>query len=106
MGPDPVLFFANLFLNYYEIRWIRQLRKPDISRVNRFVNVFEFINDLAAINDWWELERSYKNIYPPDLELKKRGVDYSKESLLNLAIEIVYKKSNVQLYDERDDFSC
>ena len=27
MGPDPTSFFSNLFLHYYESRWIEDLQK-------------------------------------------------------------------------------
>ena len=27
MGPDPASFFSNLFLHYYESRWIENLRE-------------------------------------------------------------------------------
>ena len=44
-------FFTNLFLCYYESRWIRQLRKSDIRYAKGFANIFRFIDDLTAINE-------------------------------------------------------
>lgn len=55
MGWDPTPFFVNLFLHYYEGRWICQLRKLDI---RRFANVFRFIDNLTVINGEKEFERS------------------------------------------------
>ena len=46
MGLDPAPFFANLFLNYYESRWTRHLRKSYIRNIRRLVNVFCFFDDL------------------------------------------------------------
>ena len=40
-----------------------------------FENVFRYIHDLLAINDNGEFERSYRNIYPPELALKKENVN-------------------------------
>ena len=37
-----------------------------------FANVSSFIDDLTAINDGGEFERSSKQIYPPEPELKRR----------------------------------
>ena len=42
-------------------------------RVRRFTNLFRFINDLVACSDGGEFERSYKDIYLPELELKKEN---------------------------------
>ena len=72
-----------MFLHYYESRWIRQLRKSDIKCATRFAHVFRFIDDLTAINDGEEFEKSCKEIYPPELELKKENVGYSEGSFLN-----------------------
>lgn len=52
MGWDPTPFFVNLFLHYYEGRWICQLRKLDI-----------------------EFERSCKEIYSFELAPRKENID-------------------------------
>ena len=46
-----------------------------------------------------EFETICKEIYPPEIKLKKENIDYSEGSLLDLGIKI-----NIQLYDKRDDF--
>ena len=51
MGSDPAPFFANLFLYTYESKWMAELKKSDIRRARKFVNVFRFIGDLIALND-------------------------------------------------------
>ena len=55
-------------------RWLlyRQLSKSDVRRARRFV-VFRFIDDLIASNDGEKSEKSCKEIYMPELELKKRN---------------------------------
>ena len=98
MGWDLAPFFTNLFLHNYKGRWIRHLRNSDIMFADDriFANVSSFIDDLTAINDGGEFERSSKQIYPPEPELKKENVGCSEGSFLDLAIKIEHKK---------DDFS-
>ena len=74
MGTDPATFFANLFLFFYEVQWIKLTKKSDYGRVRR-LNTFRFIDDLTAANDYGEFERSFKEIYPPELTLKKENRD-------------------------------
>ena len=45
----------------------------------RFAIVFRFIDDLSNINDRREFERSWKKIYPPELEHKKKNRVYSED---------------------------
>jgi len=104
MGSDPAPFLANLFLHYYENKWIRTNKKRDINKVRRFTNVFRFIDDLVAINDNGEFERCYSEIYPPELELKKENIGYSEGTFLDLMIGIRDNKFFISLYDKRDTF--
>ena len=57
MGSDPAPFFANLFLYYYESRWMNELKKKDLIRVRKLYNISRFIDDLNAINDATEFEK-------------------------------------------------
>ena len=66
MGSDPAPFFANLFLFHYESKWIKKMKES--------ANMFRFIDDLTALNDGGEFERSFKEIYPPELVLKKENL--------------------------------
>lgn len=54
-------------------KWINKLKNSDIRRVRRFANIFRFVDDLKVLNDDWECERSFKEIYPLELELQKKG---------------------------------
>ena len=69
IGSHPAIFFANLFLHYYEWTWIHQLSISNSKRAKRFANVSQFIDDLKAINNVLRFERIYKEIYSPDLAL-------------------------------------
>ena len=52
------------------------------------------MDDLKAINDGGErrLERSFKEIYPPEIKLKKESNRYFEGPCLDLGIKIEHKK--------------
>ena len=104
MGSDPAPFMANLFLYFYENKYLKELKKIDTSKARRFGNVFRYIDDLCAINDGGQFENSYKDIYPPELELKKENIEYHNASFLDLDINIIDKRFQLKLYDKRDAF--
>ena len=75
MGSDPAPCFANLFLYFYESKWMNELKKNDLIKARKFCNIFRFIDDLNSINDGGEFENSYSNIYPEELLLGKENTD-------------------------------
>lgn len=103
MGSDPAPFMANLFLYFYENKWLTDLRKKDLPSARKFGNTFRFIDDLCAINDGGLFEKHYKDIYPPELELKKEHGD-DRASFLDLHIKITEKQFQTCLFDKRDSF--
>ena len=44
----------------------------------QFANTFCFIHKLCALNDNSELEKNFKEVYSPELELKKENVSNRK----------------------------
>ena len=105
MGSDPAPFFANLFLFFYEVKWIKEVKKSDYGRVRRFLNTFRFIDDLIAANDYGEFERSFKEIYPSELTLKKENEVDTESTFYDLEINVSDRKYNYKLYDKRDTFN-
>jgi len=103
MGSDPAPFMANLFLYYYESKYVKEVKKSDISVARKFRHTFRFIDDLVAINDDGEFEKCHKNIYPSELELKKENGN-SNVSFLDLSIDIKGRFFETSLYDKRDSF--
>ena len=104
MGSDPAPFFANLFLYFYEVQWIKTLKKSDYSRARRFLNTFRFIDDLITLNDAGEFSRSCLEIYPPELVLKKENETDSRATFLDMEINIIDNKYIYNLYDKRDSY--
>ena len=60
MGIDPVPFWANLHLYSYESDFILKLIKCDKARALRYHSIARFIDDLSAINDGYDFERSFQ----------------------------------------------
>ena len=104
MGSDPAPFFANLFLYFYETKWMNELRKNDLIKARKLCNIFRFINDLNSIDDGGEFESNYSNIYPEELQLGKENTDKHETIFLDLNIKIKDGKFQFGLFDERDSF--
>ena len=105
MGSDPAPFMANLFLYYYESKFLKQYKVNNMNKAKKFNHVFRFIDDLCAVNDDGEFENNITNIYPEELELKKENAGYEQASFLDLNINISDNKFSLKLYDKRDDFN-
>ena len=85
MRSDSAPLMVNLFLCYYESKCIRKIKKVELNRTREFAR---FINDLTALNDGAKFHRSYKEIYPPELELKREITGKAGESFLDLYTNI------------------
>ena len=105
MGSDPATFFANLFLYYYENKWINDLKKTDLLTARKIKNIFRFIDDLNSINDHNIFFDNIENIYPEELELGKENINDQEATFLDLQIKIINNQFDVSLYDKRDDFN-
>ena len=104
MGSDPAPFFANLFLFYFEDKWVRNFQRSDLSRARKFATIFQFIDDLLTMNDGGEFARSLEEIYSPELELHKENEGTSNATFLDLNIKTDGVKVATSLYDKRNAF--
>ena len=86
MGSDPTPFFVNLFLAHKEADWVEAQHKLEKINVQKINNSFRFIYDLLLLNDDNTFEKHYKDIYPTELELKKRSNSNSCASFLDIYI--------------------
>ena len=104
MGSDPAPFMANLFLYYFENKWILKMKKSNLKQARMFGNTFRFIDDLIAINDAGFFERNFQDIYPEEMVLKKENSGTKQASFLDLNIHIKNNTFKTSLYDKRDAF--
>ena len=94
MGSDPAPFFDNLFLFFYESRWLKSIKNTNYGVPRKFGNIFRFIDDLIAINDGNEFENHYNEIYPSELILKKENTSHIETTFQDPDFCIRYDKWN------------
>ena len=59
MEADSAPFLANLFLHFYESKWMNELMKNHLIKARKYCNVFKLIDDLNSISDDGEFLRNY-----------------------------------------------
>ena len=103
MGIDPAPFWANLHLYSYGSDFILKLIKCNKARALKYHSIARFIDDLSAINDGYDFEKSFQEIYPPELELK---VEHHGTHATFLDLDIALKDGIFiyKLFDKRDAF--
>ena len=104
LGSDPAPFFPNLFLYYYESRWIKDLQKKDLKK-GKFCNVLCFIYDLNAVNDAGIFENNFRDIYSEELEWRRENGNSAETTFLDLDIKIK-NKFQIGLFNKRESFLC
>ena len=104
MGIDPAPFWANLYLHWYEDRFMSELISRDKVKAITFNGNFRFIDDLLNINGGNGFLEVWREIYPDNLELKLEHLG-NKATFLDLEIEVVDGKFKFKLYDKRDSFN-
>ena len=103
MGIDPAPFWANLYLYWYENKFMTKTIKENKFRAMRYHGSSRFIDDMCCINDSNDFEKSFKQIYPPSMELK---IEHHGQhaTFLDLEIDIRQGIFVYKLYDKRDAF--
>ena len=104
MGIDPAQFWANLFLYFFESKYVKQLISNGSCKAHKYHGVSRFIDDLCAINYDKKFLTSCKNIYPMKLELKVEHQG-NHTSFLDLDIKIEDSVLVYKLFDKRDKIS-
>ena len=67
---------------------MNKLKKNDLIKAEKLINISNFIDDLNSINDGREFENSYSNIYPDYLyRLVKENTDQHEANNLDLYIK-------------------
>ena len=104
MGTDCAPLLANLYLFYFEYKFMKNLMKNNLAKARSFTYSFRYIDDLLTINNP-SFEDNVKEIYPPELVLKKTTESKNLCSYLDVGISIVNGHFNTTVYDKRDDFN-
>ena len=70
MGTHCAPLLANLFLFFYEYKYMKRLIKTNIIKARRFNNTMRYIDDLLVLNNP-SFEDAINDIFPTELQLKK-----------------------------------
>ena len=105
MGSDSASFFANLFLFFYESRWLKSIKNTNYGVARKFGNIFRFIDDLVAINDGNEFENHFNKIYLDELILKKENISHTETTFLDLQLCINEGQIQISSYDKRNCYN-
>ena len=103
MAIGPASYWANIFLYFFESKYIQQIFKWS-SRAYKLHGTSRFIDDLCTANDdGGELSSSYKYIYSKQLEIK---VGHQRELATFFDLDITIKNNIFiyKLFDKRDNF--
>ena len=83
MGTDCAPLLANLFLFFYENRYMKSLIKSNIHMARRFNNTIRYIDDLLVLNNT-NFSDAIQDIYYSELQLKKTTESTTALSYLDI----------------------
>ena len=105
MGTNCAPLLADLYLFFYEYKFMESLTKKQLHLARMFNHTYRYIDDLLSVNNP-KFADYVKQIYPPFLELKNATDAEDRTSYLDL---LLYRGSagelKTELYDKRDDFN-
>ena len=104
MGTDCAPLLANLFLFYYEYKYMKNLIKDNLQVAMKFNGTMRYIDDLLTLNNS-SFASKIPDIYPPELDLKKTTESPTTVSYLDILITIDKGKYVTAVYDKRDSFN-
>ena len=106
MGIDPAPFMANLFLHYYENKFIKNLvDNGNIKEAGVLKYTFRYLDDLLSINDAYYFKEVISSIYPSELKLSSTNINPCYSEFLDLDISIVNGKLHSKIFDKRRNFN-
>ncbi len=104
MGLDPAPQMANAHLHKYEFDFQQKMSKSNYSVARSLNHTFRYIDDISPLNDNGNFEKYKSQIYPDDLELNRENTGFKSASVLEMQIDIIGDKFQVNVYDKRDSF--
>ena len=102
MDSGPAPFISNVFLYSFENKWILNLNKSNLDKVQNFTNIFYFVDDLYATNNNGIFEKHFKEIYHEELGLKNKYISSNKVSFLDIIPDLRDHKVSNELHDKQD----
>ena len=96
---------ANLFLFYYEFKWLDKQRIEDPHRLKFFKSCCRYIDDLFLVNNNDLMKKYMLEIYPKELNLIPDETDGQSVPFLDLLINIKEGVISTSIFDKRDAFN-
>ena len=81
--------------------WLLQTKKQVLRKTRILSNISRFMYDLCTFNND-EFEKSYNDINPDVLKMKKENEDPCKSSFMDLSTKVHDRKFTTKLFDKRD----
>ena len=103
MGTDCAPLIANLYLFFYEYKYMKSLLKNNFNYAKKFANTVRYIDDLLTLNNS-TFSKEISNIYPVELTLKRTTESCTVVSYLDICIHLKNKRFVTTVYDKRDSF--
>ena len=100
MGTDCAPLLANLFLFYYEYKYMKNLVKDNLQAAMKFNGTMRYIDDLLTLNN-----SGFASKIPPELDIKKTTESPTTVSYLDILITINNGQYATAVYDKRDSFN-
>jgi len=104
MGCDCAPFLANLYLFYYEYKYVSELMSVDSQFKSFFKYYCRYIDDLCTPNGIKDFDQVCKEIYPDCMVLERTNICNNNATFLDLNISVEDNQFTTQLYDKRNDF--
>ena len=104
MGCDCAPFLANLYLFFYEYKYVSELMSVDSRLKSFFKYNCRYIDDLCTPNGIENFDEVCKEIYPECMILERTNLCSQNVTFLDLNISVEDNKFTTQLYDKRNDF--
>ena len=105
MGTDPGPDFANLFLHFYEFKYMESNTRTNYGVCKRISKCSRYIDDVIFFNSGDTFETIKADIYPNELILNKENEFNNRATFLDIDIMITDKIFSTRLYDKRNDFN-
>ena len=83
---------------------MRSLLKTNLCLAKRFADTVRYIDDLLTLNNN-KFNSVMRNIYPPELTLKRTTELDTKLPYLDVSISVRHGKFVTEVYDKRDNFN-
>ena len=106
MGTDCAPFLANLFLYYFEEKFVNNcIKNKEFEKCKNLKFVYRYIDDLTVLNDNNFFLDNFKHIYPDCLDLKLINTsDNTRADVLDIHIEMKNNIFYTSLFDKRKTF--